>query len=237
MFAPGEWGLALPFMVAGGVGLCRGCPRAAWALALGFAPPLLFHLPYAFLRLRDLLWLFPVWALLAGLGGAEVWAWLRQRRPPMRALGFCLALGLLAWRWNLTLPLTHSFYTFGSLTSEQRQTLSQLADRTPPEAVIAASLNSGAVELYAHRATVRPGALLQPGMAWTTEEWLSFVEAMRVEKRPLYLLADSVEMEAPLKAVQARYPVTEMASPLYLPYYYVGGGSDNQLVALYQIGP
>jgi len=237
MFAPGEWGWALPFIVAGGVGLSRRSPRAAWALALGFAPPLLFHLPYEFLRLRDVLWLFPIWALLAGLGGAEVWAWLRQRRPALRALGFGLALVLLAWRWTLTLPLAQSFYTFGSLTAEQRQTLGQLAERTPPEAVIAASLNSGAVELYAHRATVRPGALLQPGMAWTTEDWLRFVEAMRAEKRPLYLLADSVEMEAPLETVQARYPVTEIAPRLYLPYYYVGGGSDNQLVPLYQVGP
>ena len=236
MFAPGEWGWALPFIVAGGVSLCRRQSRAAWALALGFVPPLAFHLLYAFLRLRDLLWLFPVWALLAGLGGVEVWAWLRQRRAPMRALGFGLALALLAWRWTLTLPLSQGFFTFGSLTAEQRQTLGQLADRTPPEAVIAASLNSGAVELYAHRATVRPGTLLQPGMAWTSQEWLSFVEAMRTEKRPLYLLADSVEMEAPLNAAQARYPVTEIAPPLYLPYYYVGGGSDNQLVRLFRIG-
>jgi hypothetical protein len=123
-----------------------------------------------------------------------------------------------------------------NMTAEQRQAIGQLADRTPPEAVIAASLNSGAVELYAHRATVRPGAMLQPSLAWTTDEWLRFVEALRAEHRPLYLLADSVEMAAPLKAVRARYPVTEIAPPLYLPYYYVGGGSDNQLVALYQIG-
>jgi hypothetical protein len=237
MFAPGEWGWALPFIVAGALGLWRQNRRAAWALALGFVPLLVFHLPYAFLKARDLLWLFPVWALLAGLGGVVFWAWLRQRRPAGRALGFFLALVLLAWRWTLTLPLTQGFFTFGSLTGEQRQAISRLADRTPPEAVIATSLNSGAVELYAHRAAVRPGALLQPSQAWTTDEWLKFVEALHAENRPLYLLADSVEMEAPLKAVQARYPVTAVAPPLYLPYYYLGGGSDNQLVALYQIGP
>jgi hypothetical protein len=236
MFSPFEWGWALLFILAGGVSLWRNRRRAAWALVLGFVPPLVFHLPYAFLKLRDLLWLFPAWALLAGCGGVEIWAWLRQRRAVIRALGFFLALALLTWRWSLTLPLTQGFFTFGSLTAEQRQTISQLSDRTPPDAIIAASLNSGAVELYAHRAVVRPGALLQPNLAWTTDEWLRFVEAIRAENRPLYLLADSVEMEAPLKAVQARYPVIEIAPPLYLPYYYVGGGSDNQLVALYQIG-
>jgi hypothetical protein len=237
MFAPDEWGWALPFILAGALSLWHQSRRATWALALGFVPLLVFHVPYAFLKARDLLWLFPVWALLAGLGGAALWAWLRQQRAAGRALGFFLALMLLAWRWTLTLPLTQGFFTFGSLTSEQHQAISQLADRTPPEAVIAASLNSGAVELYAHRATVRPGTLLQPSQAWTTDQWLKFVEALRAENRPLYLLADSVEMEAPLKAVQARYPVTEIAPPLYLPYYYLGGGSDNQLVTLYQVGP
>ena len=61
---------------------------------------------------------------------------------------------------------------------------------------------------------VRPGALLQPSQAWTTAQWLTFVDAVRAENRPLYLLADSAEMEAPLKAVQARYPVTAIAPPL-----------------------
>jgi hypothetical protein len=240
MFGVGEWGVAAPFILIGGVSLWRRRRRAAWALLLGFVPPLLFHLPYAFLRLRDLLWLFPVLALLAAAGSLEFFGWLIARRPGWRgAVGrgaaFFVGLGLLAFRWNLTLPLTHSFFTFGSLTAEQRQTLGALADRTPPEAVIAASLNSGAVEFYAQRATVRPGALLQPGLSWTTEEWLQFVDVVRAEKRPLYLLVDSVEMDAPLKAVESRYRTTEIAPPLYLPYYYLGGGSANQLVALYQV--
>jgi hypothetical protein len=236
MFARGEWGWGLPFMLIGGVCLWRSRRRAAWALLLGFAPLLLFHLPYAFLKLRDLLWLFPVLALLAALGCAESLAWLARHGAGPRAGAFFLALGLLAFRWNLTLPLTHGYFTFGSLTAEQRQTLGRLAALTPPEAVVAASLNSGAVELYAHRATVRPGALLQPGLAWTTDEWLQFVEAVRAEKRPLYLLADSVEMEAPLEAVRVRYHTTEIAPPLYLPYYFPGGGSENRLVALYRVG-
>ena len=235
MFAPGEWGWALPFMLIGGAGLWRFQRRAAWVFLLGFAPPLLFHLPYAFLKLRDLLWLFPVLALLAALGCAEGLVWLTRRGAAARGAAFFLALGLLAFRWNLTVPLTHSFFTFGSLTAEQRQTLGRLAEATPPDAVIAVSLNSGAVELYAHRATVRPGALLQPGLSWTPDEWMKFVEIVREEKRPLYLLADSVEMEAPLEAVQARYHTTEIAPPLYLPYYFPGGGSANQMVALYRV--
>jgi hypothetical protein len=236
MAAVGEWGLAAPFILIGGVSLWRRQRRAAWLLLLGFVPPLLFHLPYTFLRLRDLLWLFPVLALLAATGSVTFFGWLISRGSGWRrAAAFFLAMGLLAFRWNLTVPLTHSFFTFGSLTAEQRQALSALADRTPPDAVIAASLNSGAVEFYGQRAAVRPGALLQPGLSWTTAEWLQFVEVMRAQKRPLFLLVDSVEMEAPLAAVQSRYRTTEMPPPLYLPYYYVGGGSANQLVTLVQV--
>ncbi len=241
MFAPGEWGWALPFIVAGAVGLWRRQRRAAGALLGAYLPLLLFHLPYAFLRLRDLLWLFPALALLAALGCVEFWSWLLHwsgraaGRGVARAAGFFLALGLLAFRWNLTLPLTRSFFTFGSLTAEQRQTVGGLAGLTPPDAIIAASLNSGAVEFYAQRATVRPGALLQPTLAWTTDEWLAFVEAARAEHHPVYLLVDSVEMEAPLAALRSRYRPVEVTSSLYLPYYYPGGGSANQLVALYRI--
>lgn len=48
-------------------------------------------------------------------------------------------------------------------------------------------------------------------------------------------VADNVELEAPLAAVQARYPTTEVAPPLYLPCHFRGGGSENRWVTLYRI--
>ena len=102
--------------------------------------------------------------------------------------------------------------------------------------MIAGSLNSGAVELYAGRLTARPGGVLQPGQAWTEAEWLVFVEALLDQGRPIYLLMDGVEMEAPLEAVKRVYRVEHVAD-LDLPYYVRGGGSQNLSVPLYRIVP
>jgi len=125
-------------------------------------------------------------------------------------------------------------FTFGYLLPHQRADLEGLREITEPDAVIACSLNSGAVELYGGRLAVRPGRDLQPGAAWTEAEWLRFVEALRAEGRPLYVLMDSPEMEAPLRAVAARFGAEQVAE-VDVPVFAVGGGSTNMTVPLYRV--
>jgi hypothetical protein len=124
--------------------------------------------------------------------------------------------------------------TFGYLLPEQRRALDSLQALTEPEAVVACSLNSGAVELYGRRLAVRPGDQLQPGAGWTVAQWLAFAAALRAEGRPLYVLADSTELEAPLAALHARYAV-EPAGSLEAHFFYPGGGSRNMTVTLYRV--
>lgn len=237
MFGQREWGLVWPFMALGVYQLWRRHRRGFWLGVLAYGPLLAFHLPYAFLKLRDLLWLYPGLSLLAALGLASVLQGLARWQGlngASRVAAALLAVGLLFSRWQATDTLTRGFFTFGALTADQRQQLGTLATLTPADAVIACSLNSGAVELYTGRATVRPGAVLQPRDAWTIEAWLIFVEALRAEHRPLYVLVDGVELEEPLNALRARYTATAVTE-IYLPYYYAGGGSLNQMVPVYKI--
>ena len=235
LFSLREFGLWLPFILLGAWQLSRHRGRAAIALALGFGPVFLFHLPYEFLRLRDLLFLWPVLAALAAAGALTLLLWL-GRFPAGRVLALLLGFALLAGRWNAIRDLPTGFYTSGMLLPVQRASVGRLTSITPPQAVIAGSLNSGAVELYAGRLTTRPGGVLQPGQAWTEAEWLVFVEALLDHSRPIYLLMDGVEMEAPLEAVKRVYRVEHVAD-LDLPYYVRGGGSQNLSVPLYRIVP
>lgn len=224
-----EFGLLLPFMAIGLAVLPR---RPAAVLALAYLPPLLFHLPYFFLKLRDLLWLFPALAVLSAFGVA--WAMGRLRGAGWRSLAVGLALTFVLIRFAGTLPLRHGFMTFGQLQPNQRASLERLAELTEPEAVIASSLNGGAVELYGQRLAVRPGRLLQPGKTWTDEEWLQFTGTLISAGRPVYLLMDGAEMAGPKAALESRYTLTPVAT-LDVPYYYLGGGSDNLTVPLYRI--
>src|SRR6185503_11737425 len=111
----------------------------------------------------------------------------------------------------------------------------RLQTLTEPNAVIAASLNSGAIELYGGRQAVRPGNQLQPGASWSEADWLAFAAELKAEGRPLYVLMDSSELEAPLAAVQRTYGATE-AGELNVPVFFVGGGSRNETVLLWRVG-
>jgi hypothetical protein len=149
-------------------------------------------------------------------------------------VGAVLVLGMA--RAKPLLERGPGFYTFGALLPEQRRALEQLAVITEPGAVVACSLNSGAVELYGQRLAVRPGGALQPGAAWSREQWLAFVAGMREQGREVYLLMDSPEMEEPLAAVRQALGVA-VAAELPVPVYDVGGGSENLTVPLYRVGP
>jgi hypothetical protein len=230
-----EFGLLLPLMALGAAVLWRANRRALLALLLYTAPVFLLHIAYAYLRPRDILSLFPVWHLLAALGAA----WLARyvivgaaARPWRQIItaGALLALSfafVLRSMDTLALPITRGFGAFGYLVREQRASFARLAELTPANAVIGSSLNSGAVDLHAGRLAFRPAT-------WSADELGAFVDALRAEKVPVYVLDDGTEMRASLEALRSRYQLTEIAR-LDMPYYFVGSGSENRAVALYQV--
>ena len=238
LLAGGEFGWLWPLALLGGVYLWRRSRPAALVLAAAYGPPLLFHLWYPFLRLRDVLFTFPSLAALAALGGALVLGWLRGLPGGLATAGRLAAVAaLLALGTARMLPLLspeRQIFTFGYLRPEQRSSLEALDALTEPNAVIASSLNSGAVELYGRRLAVRPGNVLQPGASWSEAEWLTFAAALLAEGRPLYMLMDSPELEAPLDALRAVYIVAYVAD-LEVPVYYHGGGSQNLTVPLWRV--
>jgi hypothetical protein len=74
--------------------------------------------------------------------------------------------------------------SFGFVRAEQRAAFDRIAALTPPESIVGASLNAGALTMYTRRDTIRPYD------RWTEDEWLSFLGAMHSEGRPVYLLDD-----------------------------------------------
>jgi hypothetical protein len=227
LFASGEFLWALPLIALGGVWMWRGERRSLVALALAFGPLVLFHLPYPYLRLRDLLSLFPALAVVGALGAVEAARWLLARSDGLRIVAVALILIVPLARWHAMWPFADGFYTFGYLSAEQRAGLEHLAEVTPEEAVIAASLNSGAIELYASRATVRPAT-------WSDDEFERFLAAMQAAGREVYLLDDGLELQPAVERLRAEDRLSEAAR---LPgvYYVVGGGSRNIDLPLYRI--
>ncbi|MBI5292369.1 MAG: hypothetical protein HY872_10885 [Chloroflexi bacterium] len=242
-----DFNVAVPFIIVGVIALLRRHHRLALALTLVLGPVILFHLPYHYLKLRDLLFIFPALCALAAFGAhaavSSQWSDASGQKSgdsnhrsrftlhAQRSLFIvhCSLFILLAFRFNAQLPFLDGFYTYGFLTAGQRAQIESIAALTPPDAIVAGSLNTGAVSLYAGRDTLRPGRLLQPGRNWSDDEFLAFVKAAG---RPLYLLMDSEEMAAPAAALRARLtPIAE----LYLPYYYRDGSAANQLIPLYKV--
>lgn len=233
--SPTEFLYLLPFLGWGSVRLARRSRREARVLLTCLAAVGLFHLFYGSLRLRDLLSLFPILSLWVGAGVADAFSRTARLRRQVwqttgRMVGFALLAGVLWARGadtlRLPVPPMH-FNTFGYLLPGQRAAFDQLARLVPAQAVIAASLNSGPVELYAHRRPVRPEE-------WSAQQWLDFVEAAQSQGMPVYLLVDGVDMEGPTRTVGQEYRL-RLVSHLPLPYFYVGGGSENRQVSLYQV--
>jgi hypothetical protein len=234
MFSPNEFGRSWPLILLGLLYLWRRHRTAGLGLVACYLPLLTFHLWYPFVKLRDVLALYAPLTILAALGGAVVVSWLWRRGLLARGLVLLGLLALFLPRLLTVWGLTQGFFTFGYLYPEQRQALESLATLTEPGAIIACSLNSGAVELYAQRATVRPGGQLQPLARWTEAEWLTWVEVLRSQGRPLYLLMDSPEMDEPLTSLQTHYTLALIAQ-LPVPVFYVGGGARNLSVPLYRV--
>ena len=148
------------------------------------------------------------------------------------SLGLLVTVALLGARLRLTVQLPlhpERFNTFGYLNAQQRSSFDTLKTLVPDGAIVAASLNSGAVSLYTGRETVRPGS-------WSQAEWLDFVQHALAQGRSVYVLDDGDEMHDPIQALAATAALSPVAE-LPLPFFHATGSSDNQNVELYRIGP
>ncbi len=236
---PKEFLYLAPFTIWGAIQVWRRARIAAIALLAWLVVIVSFHLPYPALRLRDLLSVLPVLAIWTGVGVADVLSRVSRvqhiGRPAWRKGVQILVLGLIiAALWGrsqvvLWLPVhAKDFNTFGYLRAEQRAAFDTLAELTSKEGgIVAASLNGGAVTLYANRDIARPAY-------WSEDEWLDFVARVLGTGREVYLLVDGVEMQEPLEAVRSHYQLRQVSS-LPMSYFYPGGNSENRDVLLYEV--
>lgn len=234
LFTRDEFRWLAPFLVWGLFRLMQKYRHVALVLGLWFGVLLAFHLPYHYLKLRDLLSVFPVLAFIVGFGVADIVKTICEIKTD-QLRGWLLA-GLIAsslvffvLRLHTTPYLSKNGFTnFGYLNAEQRTSFDKLADATPENAIIGVSLNSGAVILHSDRSIVRP-------YEWSTDDWFEFIDRAQADNHVIYLLVESVDMEPILEATLQRYDV-EPVIALQMPYFHFAGGSVNETVILYIIG-
>jgi hypothetical protein len=225
----GEWGYLFPLAIYGGYRLARQQRRQTLVLGSALAAVLLVHLTYHSLRLRDLISLFPLVDLAVAYGAVALVLRVRtlvgdqvaRTGSGVRLGPAFLAVAAVAWvilslsmaRWamidNLWKP---GWASFGYMRSDHRAAFDRLAQLTEPDAVIGASLNAGAVMMYAGRDAIRPYD------SWTGDEWGIFLDAMRASGRPVYLLDDGGLMAKFIEQERTRHvlsPIEELRVPLF----------------------
>ncbi len=239
LLIPKEFLFLAPLTLWGAIQLWRRARMAAIALLAWLVVIVALHLPYPALRLRDLLSVLPVLAIWTGVGVAHVLsrvqrisrpAWGKSVHAGVRVIVLGLVIAAFWGRSQVVLWLpvhAKDFHTFGYLRAEQRAAFDTLAGLTPAEGIVAASLNGGAVTLYANRDIVRPAY-------WSSDEWLDFVAHALDDDRGVYLLLDGVEMREPFEAVRSHYQLNPVSS-LRIPFFYPGGNSENRDVPLYEV--
>ena len=207
-----EWGLLWPLILLGAWTLARRAPRISAVLGLTVLALLVIHLPYGALRLRDLLSLYPLLALWAAWGAvavlAPVTAWAGRSAAGQIVTGLTVAVILFALAGRtypmLARPWQPSRASFGFVSAAERAAFAQVSNLTGPDAVIAATLNSGALDLLSDRRSVRPAD-------WTAVQWFTVIEALHSQGRGIYLLDDSADLAPVIRATSQQYQLTPVA--------------------------
>ena len=212
-----EFGWLILFAAVGIYFYARRARVENLALLLWLGAALAIHLPYAALRLRDLIPQFPIVAfyIVFGMVTAVGALWAKQRALTSftAALIIFFALELnLARVWN-TLPrvFVDAPPRFGAMTPAQRAAFDAIAQVTPPNAVVGASLNSGAIDLYARRNAFRPAD-------WSPQALRDFVSVTQGKEREIYLLEDNNSLARVLDELRGAYRierVTTLDVPLF----------------------
>jgi len=217
LFRGNEFGYLVPFLLYGAYQMYRQkrglfVVLGSWILAL-----VLFHLPYAALRLRDLLSIFPALIALTVYGMISLWKVATSQGRASLLRGLLASLGILslillpAYRTRITLarPFGSFEATFGFVTEEERRAFDLLAAYTSSGSVIGTSLNGGPIDLYAGREAFRPES-------WRAAELDTFLRAMWEEGREIYILDDSPELASTLSHLSTRLiPIVRLEVPVF----------------------
>ncbi len=206
-----EFGWLALWLIVGSVWYARFAPVPSTALVLWLAAALAVHLPYAALRLRDLIPQFPILAFYVSVGGAAAIGALWKRDTAWAQL-FAAVLVLLTLElglvrvWN-TIPraVLRAPARFGAMTDAQRESFRTLAALTPSNALVGSSLNSGAVELYARRTSFRPAD-------WSEQDLSAFFRLAREDAVEIYLLEDNASMQSVMKSIAGDYDLERTAT-------------------------
>ena len=230
-FIGSEFGWLAVFILLGIVFYTRREKVSSIALLLWLGAAMAIHLPYAALRLRDLIPQFPILAFFASYGVvatiAALWqkqnAWAKLLAP----LLIFLALELMLVRvWNTLPRVTQDAHPrFGAMTQTQRASFDELARVTPQNAIIGASLNSGAIDLYAHRNAFRPAD-------WSSDNLHQFMETARANNYEIYVLEENASLTRVLNELREAYRV-ERVTTLDVPSF--GSGLVTDAGALWKI--
>ncbi len=245
--AGNEFGYLVPLLLYGMYHAARDDVRRFGVLAVWLVVLVGFHLMYAAVKIRDLLPEYPAVILLATYGmvalAVDVREWAGKSDRPAGGTGtsvgalakqgvvaivIFLALLLPAMRDRMTImrPFQPAKVTFGYVTAPQRASFDQIAALTPPDAVVGSTMNDGAIDLYAQRATFRPGE-------WDAQECARFVEVMGRARRSLYLLDDGAETSAARRELSKRHTL-RLVAVLDVPLF---GAVDGTPGALWEIQP
>jgi hypothetical protein len=228
-FAANEFGWLFPFLILGAVFYVRGHRTEFAAIAAWLGLSLALHLPYAALRLRDLLPEFPVVAFFTAFGLCFAVGKVMTGRRWQWAAGLLMfaSLEVLLLRvWN-TAPRVWEAPrpTFGYMTQSQRASFARLATITSQSALIGSTLNDGAIELYSGRSTFRPDA-------WSGGELREFLSVVATSHPDVYLLDDGSAMESVLEDLRDDFVIKRVAT-LDVPLF--GNGPDSEPGSLWKV--
>lgn len=214
LFEGNEFGYLLPFMLWGGWRIYQDKRALFWILAAWILAVFFIHLPYRFLRLRDLLSLYPPMFVFVAYGVADIFRWAMAKKGTLiGALTVFLILLLPALRVRILLPRPSSTHTstFGYMTLTQRQAFNEIAQLVPEEGIVGTSLNGGPIDLYSGRETFRPEV-------WSREEFDRFLETMVALGHPVYILDDGDSLASIMDYARRTYDLVEVAdleAPLF----------------------
>jgi hypothetical protein len=222
-----EFGYIAPFLLLGVAFAWRRNREILLYLGSAFCLVVGFHLPYRILLIRDLLPMLPLASIIAGYGMTILLRHSLQNRYKMAVVLLVITATLtLRTRYTIRLPFQGEFATFGYVTQEQRAAFGQLDDLLPPDAIVGASLNSGAIELYTGRPAFRPAF-------WTAGQMAAFFDDRLNAGVPVFLLLDGTELEPAMASIQSAYGV-QLVNTLDVPYFRRDNAIDRP-VGLYRV--
>jgi hypothetical protein len=209
-----EFGFLIPLLVWGAYRMYVERRGEFLVLLTAVLAVLAVHLPYAALRLRDLLSLFPILLAWVGYGVADLWnripAGSTPRRYRRQTLGLLILLALLLLpifrSWPI-LPRAWGTYraSFGYVSAAEREGFEEVEQNTVQPCVVGSSMNGGPIDLYSGREAFRPEF-------WTEEELDLFLGHVFQEGTRVYILDDGEALGPTLDHARAHYVLTPRAS-------------------------